>query len=150
MDFRWTTVRRDEAGPDAVVLVTWFRLTSPRLSPAFMFHGLRLWRQARRSPGALGVSIGGDPFRGTFWTLSAWTDHKSLAAYTRTDPHGAAMARIRPWMKEFSRVFWTVPVADLPTRPRGAGALWADGRRRVAEDRDGHSAPNLENAPPDP
>lgn len=154
MEFPWTPVHQPEAGPSAVVLVTWFKLKSPWRSPAFMFHGLRLWWQARRSPGVLGVSIRSQAFKGTFWTLSAWTDRRSLAAYTRTDPHGAAMAKIRPWMKGFARVFWTVPVADLPANARAARPLWADAQSRVAEEQtsggqaDLNPATSDENSPP--
>jgi hypothetical protein len=134
MEFPWTTVNQPDAGPSAVVLVTWFKLESRWRSPTFMFHGLRLWWQAQHSPGALGVSIRAHPFNGTFWTLSAWTDRKSLAAYTSTDPHGSAMAKIRPWMNDFARVFWTLPVADLPTTAKTSHPLWSDAQHRVAKE----------------
>lgn len=134
MSIPWTTVDQPEAGPKAVVLVTWFELASRRKVPAFMLYGPSLWWQARHSPGMLGVAFRGEPFKGTFWTLSAWTDRRSLASYTRTNPHAAAMEKVRPWMHDFIRASWEVPVVDLPTSIRNAGPLWAEAERRVADE----------------
>ncbi|MBO2448911.1 hypothetical protein J4573_17545 [Actinomadura barringtoniae] len=134
MSIPWTTVDQPDAGPKAVVLVTWFELASRLRVPSFMRYGPPLWWQARHSPGLLGVAFRSEPFKGTFWTLSAWTDRKSLASYTRTDPHGAAMEKIRPWMQDFVRSSWEVPVADLPARLRDVRPLWAEAERRVADE----------------
>ncbi|MBW8483931.1 hypothetical protein [Actinomadura parmotrematis] len=134
MRFPWISRPAAANGGDAVVLVTWFRLKDSWRSPGFMLHSLLLWWQALRSPGLLGIAIEAHPFRGTFWTLSAWTDRRSLSAYTRTDPHGAAMDRIRPWMDEFERVSWTLPTADLPHTPT-ARPLWTDAAERVTQER---------------
>jgi hypothetical protein len=75
------------AGRDPLIMGSRFELTSAWRSPGFLAHAMRIWRQARRSPGILGVSLRAHPLRGTFWTLSAWTDEAALQAFARTDPH---------------------------------------------------------------
>jgi hypothetical protein len=134
MSIPWTTVDHPEAGPKTVVLVTWFVLDNRWRTPAFLLHGPPLWWQARHSPGMLGVAFRAQPFKCTFWTLSAWTDRRSLASYTRTNPHRAAMERVRPWMHDFVRASWDMPTADLPTSLRTVGPLWEEAERRVAKE----------------
>ena len=124
MEIPWITKGTAE-GP-VVVMASKFELRSAWRSPMFLFHSLRLWRQALRSPGVLGVSLRAQPLRGTFWTLSAWTSKKELYAYAQAGPHRPAMRRIRPWMRDATFRFW-----DLDTVPEPA-ALWAEGERRLA------------------
>ncbi|WP_119729244.1 hypothetical protein [Thermomonospora amylolytica] len=131
MEIPWSAVEARDTGPVALVMASRFQLSNAWRSPVFLVHSLRLWRQARRSPGALGVSLRAEPLRGTFWTLSAWTDRKALYAYARTDPHGRIMKKIRPWTRDSVFRFWEMPVEDLPRR-RDASALWDEAGERLA------------------
>jgi heme-degrading monooxygenase HmoA len=105
-------------------------------SPVFLLHALRLWRQARRSAGIMGVSLRAQPVKGTFWTLSAWTDRQAVAAFARTDPHAAAVKRIRPWTKSATFRFWTVPSGELASATLSPASLWADAVARIEADED--------------
>lgn len=133
MEIPWSPTSGRDAGATALVMASRFQLRSAWRSPAFLVHSLRLWRQARRSPGALGVSLRAAPAGGTFWTLSAWTDRKALYDYARTDPHGRVMRRIRPWTQDSDFRFWEVPAEDLPRDRDGAAALWAEADKRLAQ-----------------
>src|ERR1700724_1556679 len=109
MEIPWTSKDQPGAGPAAAVMGSRFELRTAARSPLFLVHSLRLWRQGRNSAGLMGVSLRAPPLRGTFWTLSAWTDEQALAAFARTNPHAAAMKRLRPWMKNATFRFWSVP-----------------------------------------
>ncbi|ACY99003.1 hypothetical protein [Thermomonospora curvata] len=132
MEIPWSSTGHRETGATALVMASRFQLKTPWRAPAFLLHSLRLWRQARRAPGALGVSLRARPLRGTFWTLSAWTDHEALYRYARTDPHGAVMRKIRPWTRDAQFRFWELPVIDLPRDRNAAAALWEEADRHLA------------------
>jgi Domain of unknown function (DUF3291) len=117
----------DGAGTVAFVMGSRFELRSRWRSPVFLLLAMRVWRQARRSRGLLGVSLRAHPVSGVFWTLSAWTDEASLREFARTDPHRTIMKRARPWTKSSTFRFWTVPAGELAPAP-----LWADAQRRIA------------------
>lgn len=132
MEIPWTTVARptDET-PEVVVMGSRFQLANRWRSPLFLIHSLRLWRQARRTPGILGVSLRAQPLKGTFWTLSAWSDRAAITGYAGTDPHAAARNKIKPWTKESTFRFWTIPTDELPTK--SAQSLWTEAERRITE-----------------
>jgi heme-degrading monooxygenase HmoA len=109
-----------------------FELTSAWRSPAFLAQALRARRQARRSPGVLGVSLRAQPLRRTYWTLSAWTGEPALMAFARAEPHRTVMRRVRPWAKTATFRYWTAPAGELPPAgDRTARALWAEAERRI-------------------
>jgi hypothetical protein len=57
MEIPWTRIEQPGAGPEAVVMSSKFELKTTLRAPAFLMYAMRLWRQARRSPGILGVSL---------------------------------------------------------------------------------------------
>lgn len=98
-------------------------------APGFLIASLTLWRQARRSPGLLGVALKAEMLRGTFWTYSAWTDKSAIYAYAGAEPHKSTIERKRKVMREATFVFFDAPVDELPMS-------WDEIRRRIAEQRD--------------
>jgi hypothetical protein len=106
MELPWTASGQSAAGP-AFVMGSRFELKSAWRSPVFLMHALRIWRQARRSPGILGVSLRAHPVSGVFWTLSAWTDEAALRTFAGTNPHRTIMKLARPWTKSATFRFWT-------------------------------------------
>jgi hypothetical protein len=134
MEVPWMAKDQPEAGPAALVMGSKFELRTAARSPLFLIHSLRIWRQARGSAGLMGVSLRAQPLRGTFWTLSAWTGEKALNAFARADPHAATMKRLRPWMKNATFRFWSVPSAEIAGEKFSAAGLWADAVTRIAAD----------------
>ncbi|MEW2352232.1 DUF3291 domain-containing protein [Spirillospora sp. NPDC029432] len=124
----WAQLGTPDPGTEPVVMASRFEVRSLRHVPGFMVDSMRLLLQARRAPGALGVSLKARPLRRTFWTLSAWTDRKALYAYAGTGPHKPAMERRRKVMRDSVFVFWTVPPGDLPI-------TWEEAERRLNERR---------------
>ncbi|WP_330179888.1 hypothetical protein OHB26_26095 [Nocardia sp. NBC_01503] len=97
-------------------------------APGFLMASLVLWRQARRSPGVLGVALKAEMLKGTFWTYSAWTDKQAIYTYAGAEPHKSTIARKRKVMREATFVFFTAPASDLPES-------WDRIRRRIEEKR---------------
>ncbi len=127
MEIPWTATSQPCSSPDATVMASRFELTTAWRSPAFLARSLRVWRQARHFPGALGVSLRAQPLKGTFWTLSAWTDHNALSGFARAEPHRTLMRTSQPWMKNSVFRFWTTPAGQL-----NPAQLWADAQTRIA------------------
>jgi hypothetical protein len=118
-------------GAEAYVMASKFELTSGWRTPAFLALAIRAWRQARRSPGALGVTLRAQPLRLSYWTLSAWTGKDALDAFARAEPHRTIMRRVRPWAKTATFRFWTADAAQLtPDR------LWPEAERRISAPED--------------
>ena len=133
MELPWSAADAPSAGlddRDAYVMASRFELTSAWRSPAFLAQAIRVWRQARRSPGVLGVSLRAQLLRRTYWTLSVWTDEAALRTYARTDPHRTVMRRVRPWARTATFRFWTVPAGELASAAAPA-RLWAEAERRI-------------------
>jgi len=132
MDLPWGAAGRATAdGTDAFVMASKFELTSGWRTPAFLAQATRAWRQARRSPGVLGVTLRAQPLRLSYWTLSAWTGKDALDAFARAEPHRTIMRRVRPWAKTATFRFWTADAAQLaPDR------LWAEAERRISAPED--------------
>ncbi|MCG3042666.1 DUF3291 domain-containing protein [Streptomyces fenghuangensis] len=127
-ELSWTTVNPAAPATEAVVMASRLEVGSLRHVPRFFRLSLASWRQARRSPGALGVSLIAQFGRGVFWTLSAWESREALYAYAGAEPHRSIMKRLRPVTKDSHFVFWTVPAERLPVP-------WEEARNRLARER---------------
>jgi heme-degrading monooxygenase HmoA len=132
MDLPWGTAGRPATdGTEAFVMASKFELTSGWRTPAFLTQSIRAWRQARRSPGVLGVTLRAQPLRLSYWTLSAWTSKDALDAFARAEPHRTIMRRVRPWAKTATFRFWTADAARLTP-----DMLWAEAERRISAPED--------------
>lgn len=122
----WVTPNPPRPGTQVLVMASRLEVRTLRDVPRFFLKAMSAWRQVRRAPGAVGASLVAEPFRRTFWTLSAWEDRATLNAYVRAEPHYSIMTSLRPVMKDSSFVFWEGPAEELPVG-------WAEARRRLAE-----------------
>ena len=123
---RWTTVSTPAPDTEAFVMASRLEVRSLKDVPRFFLKSLAAWKQVSGAPGAYGASLIAEPFKRTFWTLSAWEDRSALYRYAKTEPHKSIMNGLRPTMKDSVFTFWEVPAADLPID-------WTDARRRLAE-----------------
>lgn len=130
MELPWTggSGQQVTTDQDAFVMGSRFELKSRWRSPAFFLRSMSIWRQARRSPGLLGVSLRAYPVRGEFWTLSAWTGEAALRQFARTDPHRTIMQQARPWTKSATFRFWSVPADVLSAKD-----LWTSAEQRITD-----------------
>lgn len=135
----WTTPETAAPDADALVMASRLEVRSLRQVPGFFLASMALLRQARRSPGAWGLSLRAEPLRRTFWTVSAWSGRDALNAYASAEPHKSTMRAKRKVMRESTFVFWNVPASDLPI-------AWDEVERRIAEKR-GDGEKRAENQP---
>ena len=135
MEIPWVTPAAPDvpAGQDIVILGSRFELTSAWRSPAFLGYALRIWLQARRSRGIIGVSLRAQPLRATFWTLSAWSSHAALRDFARADPHRSIVVRVRPWAKTAVLRTWTVPGGAPGQAALDPAALWEQAEARISD-----------------
>jgi hypothetical protein len=129
----WTTTDvQADRGTEAVVLGSRLALQSLRDVPGFVGAALKLRKQVRAMPGAIGVSLIAQPMGKTFWTLSAWVDQAALDAFVATPAHVAVMQRYHERMVDSAFTTWTVKTGDLPERRSNAKQLWTEAKRRLA------------------
>lgn len=113
------------AGDEIVVMASRLKLKSLVRVPRFFILSGGVLRQVQQSQGAVGVALRADPWRKTFWTLSAWENRAALQSYIKTDPHFAVMAKLRPAMRESLFVSWQQGAGQRPS--------WDEADRRLAE-----------------
>lgn len=129
----WTTVASPTT-TEVQCMASRLEVKSLLDAPGFLIASLTLWRQARRSPGALGVALKAEMLKGTFWTYSAWEDKAAIYAYAGAEPHRSTVARKRKVMREATFVFFTAPANEPPLS-------WTEIGRRIAEQRDAANSP---------
>ena|SRR5688572_11859354 len=106
----------------AIISVTRLRLRSRWLFPAFVLHAVRSSRQAKKSPGHLGMKLSNEAMK-IFWTCTAWADEASLKAFVIGQPHLEAMKKLPGWCDEGAMVHWIQDDATLPD--------WKEAHRRL-------------------
>jgi hypothetical protein len=106
-----------QAEPERPYLVMLTTLPIRRLSklPRFLAYTRRIQKQLGSAPtGLIGYSLLAKPFRGRYWTLSAWQDQQALTAFMREPPHVEAMRELRQVLAGFATIRWTATGAELP------------------------------------
>ena len=121
-----TVGRPEQAGDTTLVQVSRLELARRRDVPGFLVAALRIRRHALRTPGCVGLALRAQPFRRTFWTLSAWDDQAAIGAFMRSDGHRAVMVAYRGRMAGSHFHTWTAGEA-------GRRPSWTDARRRYDE-----------------
>ncbi|MCM2411719.1 MULTISPECIES: DUF3291 domain-containing protein [unclassified Streptomyces] len=111
---------------EAVVMASKLQVKSLLSVPRFFLLSLVVWKQVRSAPGTIGASLRAEPFKKTFWTLSAWRDQEALDTFSRSNPHAKIVARLRPVMDHSVFLFYGAERSELPVS-------WDDATRRLAE-----------------
>lgn len=114
----------------AFITVNRVRIRSVWILPAFALVIWRIYRQARRAPGNLGVRI----FRTrglAVWTVTAWADEAAMRAFRDSGPHGRARPKKPLWFDEAAVADWHQSDSTLPTVREAAERLRTIGRLSV-------------------
>lgn len=110
----WRTKSQIDPDRSYLVMASRLPLRSRRTVPRFFRLTLSVVRQLERTDGLVGYTLLAQPMKGTFWTLSAWTDQAHLDAFAGAMPHLAVIRKLRPRMGPTRFVFWTVQGSALP------------------------------------
>jgi len=112
---------------EVVVMATRLDLASLGTVLGFFRASMAIRKQARTSPGALGISLVAHPMKKRFLTLTAWSDREALNRFVATPPHRDAMKQYRPKMDHPVFVSWSMPASLLPP-------TWAEAIERLEHD----------------
>jgi hypothetical protein len=88
-----------------LISVTRLRVRSRRFLLPFFWYTLRSFRQARESPGNLGVKLRKNQGL-AFWTLTLWNNEEAMRAFRDGSPHREAMRKLAYWCDEASFAHW--------------------------------------------
>ncbi|WP_395571998.1 DUF3291 domain-containing protein [Streptomyces sp. BK79] len=121
----WTTAGRPPRTTEVHVFASRFETRTLWGALAFLARTPGVWRQVRGAPGAYGASLKAEPFKRTFWTLSAWESPEALRAFARSGAHAPASRKLSAQMRDAKFTTWTVTSEELPVS-------WAEVRRRLA------------------
>ncbi|CAM5426624.1 hypothetical protein GCM10010345_29470 [Streptomyces canarius] len=75
------------AGAEARVFASRFGIRTLGGALRFLVRTPAVRRQGGRAPGAYGATLGAQPLRRTFWTLSAWESAAALKEFARSGAH---------------------------------------------------------------
>ncbi|MYW68238.1 DUF3291 domain-containing protein [Streptomyces sp. SID8379] len=110
----WTTPNTPPAGAEALVFASRFETRTLWGAFKFFLRTPTVWRHVGRAPGAYGATLKAQPFKRTFWTLSAWESPEALKGFAASAPHGPVAAGLRGQMKDAQFLTWKAPTDDLP------------------------------------
>ncbi len=114
MDSPWIKFAAPDTNREYFALLSYLPLNKYRAFPAFLKFLFQIQKQLRSTPGIIGYSLRARPLSRKFWTLSAWTDEKSLMDFVAKVPHGHAMKAMIPHMGPTNFTKWNVLGSALP------------------------------------
>jgi hypothetical protein len=120
----WTVPNTPPAGTDVHVFASRFETRTFLGAVRFLMRTAGVWRQVGRAPGAYGASLKAQPFRRTFWTLSAWESAEALKAFAGSGAHAPVSRGLAGEMRDVRFASWTTSSEDLPVR-------WEEAVRRL-------------------
>ncbi|MFE0470927.1 DUF3291 domain-containing protein [Streptomyces sp. NPDC058947] len=120
----WTVPNTPPHGTEVHVFASRFETRTLWGALRFLAGTPAVWRQVRRSPGAYGATLRAQPFRRTFWTLSAWESKDALHAFARAGAHAPASRGLAPQMRDAAFTTWQASSEDLPIP-------WSEALRRL-------------------
>ena len=123
MDSPWIRFAEPDSNREYFALLSYLPLNKYRAIPAFLNFTFQIQRQLGSTPGIIGYSLRAKPLSLNFWTLSAWTDEKSLMDFVVKIPHERAMKSMIPHMGSTNFTKWKVSASALPLR-------WEEAMRR--------------------
>lgn len=90
----------------------------------FLVRTPGVWRQVGSAPGVYGALLKAEPFKRTFWTLSAWESPEALKTFARSGTHAPASRGLSAQMRDSKYASWPASSDELPVS-------WAEVRRRL-------------------
>ncbi|MFJ5261502.1 DUF3291 domain-containing protein [Streptomyces sp. NPDC088387] len=120
----WTVPNTPPPATEVHVFASRFETRTLGDALRFLVRTPRVWRQVSRAPGAYGATLKAEPFKRTFWTLSAWESPAALKDFARSGPHVPTSRGLAPRMRDAKFATWTVSSDELPL-------TWEEARRHL-------------------
>jgi hypothetical protein len=126
MDLPWKALAPADKSREYIALLSYLPLRGYRKVPLFFRLTLRINRQLRATPGAIGYAMRAKVFSRQFWTLSVWESDRALMDFVAKVPHGEVMNELAPHMGAASFTRWKLLGSGVPPR-------WDDAVRRSVQ-----------------
>lgn len=120
----WTVPNRPPQATEVHVFASRFETRTLWGALKFLARTPGVWRQVRGARGAYGASLKAEPFKRTFWTLSAWESPEALKAFAHSGTHAPTSRGLSAQMRDAKFTVWSAPSDTLPVS-------WAEVRRRL-------------------
>jgi hypothetical protein len=120
----WTVPNPAPRGTEVHVFASRFETRTLWGALRFLARTPGVWRQVSRAPGAYGAALKAEPFKRTFWTLSAWASPTALKDFARSGTHAPTSQGLSTQMRDAKFATWQVPSDELPLD-------WAEAFRRL-------------------
>ena len=120
----WTVPNRPPQATEIHVFASRFETRTLWGALKFLVRTPGVWRQIRSAPGAYGASLRAEPFRRTFWTLSAWESPQALKTFARSGAHAPTSRGLSAQMRDSTFASWPASSDELPV-------IWAEVRSRL-------------------
>lgn len=91
----WVGRRRARDAAVVLVFTSRFDSRSPLSGLVLTAYGILIWLAAIRSAGCLGASLQAKPWRGKYYTMSAWRSEDALRDFARSRTHRTAVKIVR-------------------------------------------------------
>ncbi|MEG3631740.1 DUF3291 domain-containing protein [Streptomyces poriticola] len=120
----WTVPHQAPPATEVHVFASRFETRTLWGALKFLLRTPGVWRQVGHAPGAYGATLKAEPFKRTFWTLSAWESPEALGDFARSGPHAPTSRGLAPQMLDARFTTWASSSDDLPVS-------WAEAQRRL-------------------
>ncbi|WP_405587348.1 DUF3291 domain-containing protein [Streptomyces sp. NBC_01092] len=110
----WTVPNPAPHGTEVHVFASRFETHTLWGALRFLARTPGVWRQVSRAPGAYGASLKAEPFKRTFWTLSAWESPAALKDFARSGTHAPTSRGLSAQMLDAKFATWQVSSDELP------------------------------------
>ncbi|AIV34798.1 DUF3291 domain-containing protein [Streptomyces sp. CCM_MD2014] len=120
----WTVPNQPPRATEVHVFASRFETRTLWEALKFLVRTPAVWRQVGSAPGAYGASLKAEPFKRTFWTLSAWESPEALKAFAHSGTHAPTSRRLSAQMRDAKFASWPALSDELPVS-------WAEVRRRL-------------------
>ena len=117
----------DATGP-VVVSATKFTYKRFRDLPAVALAAWRLLRGWRTRPGAIGVIVGGEPWKRITYSMSVWDNEEDLRRFVAAPDHGPLMRDYRSRLEASISTVWLADGLVLDE-------AWREAMRRLGQPR---------------
>ncbi|MDT0609888.1 DUF3291 domain-containing protein [Streptomyces lancefieldiae] len=120
----WTVPNRPPQATEVHVFASRFETRTLGGALKFLARTPGVWRQVRGARGAYGASLKAEPFKRTFWTLSAWESPEALKTFAHSGTHAPTSRGLSAQMRDARFVTWSATSDEPPVS-------WAEVRRRL-------------------
>lgn len=110
----WRTVAVPADNRDLLAIMSYLPVRTFGAEFRVLRFAARIRKQLHQCPGLVGYSMKVKILTKEFWTLSAWTDERSLQRFVHAGVHAISMHELKPFMARTKFTRWTIRAGEVP------------------------------------